>query len=243
MTVNSLLRRALFGLLFLASAGAAETNFSARAELAFSNAQKQYLTNPADPAILTAYARTAFDWAEFAKRDQDRAHIAQEGIKAARRMIEIAPNSAAGHYYLGLNLGQLAQTKTLGALAILNEMVSAWEASAKIDPHYDYAGANRSLGLLYFAAPGWPVSVGSKAKAAVHLEKAVALEPGYPDNQLCLMEAWLRWNQRGKLRENLEKVAGILAAARKTLTGETWEESWILWDSRWQELQKAAKGK
>jgi hypothetical protein len=47
----------------------------------------------------------------------------------------------------------------------------------------------RNLGLLYRDAPGWPFSIGSKRKAREWLERAAALAPDYPENQLNLAES------------------------------------------------------
>ena len=48
-----------------------------------------------------------------------REEIATEGIDACRQLIAANTNSVPGHYYLAMNLGQLAQTKSLGALKIV----------------------------------------------------------------------------------------------------------------------------
>ena len=58
------------------------------------------------------------------------------------------------------------------------------KVSLRLDPNYDLAGADRALGLLYYEAPGWPLSVGNKNKARQHLQRAVKLAPTYPENQL-----------------------------------------------------------
>src|SRR5678815_2913387 len=65
---------------------------------------------------LWKFARACFDWAELAKTDGSRAQIAEEGIAAAREAIRRKYGSAPAHYYLAMDLGQLARTKSLGAL-------------------------------------------------------------------------------------------------------------------------------
>ncbi len=75
------------------------------------------------------------------------------------------PNSAPAHYYLAMNLGQLARTEFLGALKLVREMEREFKTAAELDAQFDFAGPERSLGLLYRDAPGWPVSIGSKRKA------------------------------------------------------------------------------
>ena len=46
----------------------------------------------------------------------------------------------AGHYYLAMNLGQLARTEMIGALKIVKEMENEFEIAADIDPRFDHAG-------------------------------------------------------------------------------------------------------
>src|SRR5207248_6916974 len=106
-----------------------------------------------------------------------RAEIAEQGIAAARQGIERAPRLAAPHYYLALNLGQLARTKKLGALRLVDEMEAELKAAIALDPKFDYAGPHRSLGLLYADAPGWPTSIGNHSKARQHLHTAIELSP------------------------------------------------------------------
>jgi hypothetical protein len=62
------------------------------------------------------FARACFDWADFARSNRERADLANQGIGASRQAIQQDPKLAAAHYYLGLNLGQLARTKKLSAL-------------------------------------------------------------------------------------------------------------------------------
>ena len=95
-----------------------------------------------------------------------------------------------------MNLGQLARTETLGALKLVREMEREFKTAAELDGHFDYAGPERSLGLLYRDAPGWPVSIGSRRKAREWLEQAEKLAPEYPENHLNLVESYLQWHDR-----------------------------------------------
>src|ERR1051325_6954299 len=107
----------------------------------------QEQTNGAEAAW--GFARACFDRADFATNDLERAALAEQGIAASRRAIQLQTNSAAAYYYLGLNLGQLAQTKLLGAIKLIEQMEAAWKQAIELDEKFDYAGPHRSLGLLY----------------------------------------------------------------------------------------------
>src|SRR5204863_9133981 len=99
------------------------------------------------------------------------------------------------HYYLGMNLAQLAQTKMLGALKIVTQMEREFSIVRDLDEEFDQAGADRNLGLLYRDAPAIG-SIGSRGKARQHLEHAVKLAPPSPENRLNLIETYLKWGER-----------------------------------------------
>jgi hypothetical protein len=205
--------------------------FAARARLARA-------TNSSEAAW--QFARACFDWAEFAPGNAPRAQIAIEGIAACRQAIALNPNLAAPYYYLALNLGQLARTKKLGALKLVEEMETNFKAAIALDAAFDFAGPHRSLGLLYLNAPGWPASIGSRAKARQHLQKAVELCPEYPDNRLSLLEADLEWGEKKAAVAGLPAMEESLEAARKKFTGEEWASTWRDWEARWQKIKLKA---
>ena len=214
---------------------AVEGLYSAQAQQEFARAQKQYQEKPQDTQAAWEFARACFDLAEFATNHTERAELAELGIAASRQAIASNSNSAPAHYHLGLNLGQLARTRSLGALKLVRQMEPEFKRAIQLDPHFDYAGPNRTLGLLYLDAPTIG-SIGDRAKAKTHLHRAVELAPQYPDNHLCLLEAYLKWNDRGSARRELKALEEIWSKARAELAGPRWAPSWADWKTR---LQKA----
>src|ERR1043166_946525 len=215
----------------------------ARAERAFLQTQAAFHKNPQVPQSACAFALACFDLADLETSNARRAETAEQGIAAARTAIAKEPKLAAAHYYLAMNLGELARTKKLGALRLLGEMESEFKAVIALDPKIDYDGPHRSLGMLYRDAPGWPTSIGNRSNARIHLRKAVELSPDYPDNWLGLLEAYIKWGDKGALQSQLPPAEEALQRARKTLTGEKWELSWQDWDREWQKIkEKAAEG-
>jgi tetratricopeptide (TPR) repeat protein len=203
---------------------------------AYEAAKARYQTNVNDNALALALASACFDRADLAGKDSVRASMAHEGIQVCRRWLQRAPNQAAAHYYLGMNLAQLARTKTLGALPIVKQMEKEWLVTLALDPHCDYAGADRNLGVLYRDAPGFPLSIGSRLKAEQHLQHAVALHPEYPENHLNLIETDLKHNPSAVAGE-YEKLRAILPTARKQFSGPAWRSAWEDWEPRLQEIQ------
>jgi tetratricopeptide (TPR) repeat protein len=206
------------------------------AEHAYNVAKARYQTNIHDNAAARQFASACFDRADLTARDSERATVAREGIEVCRRWLQRAPEQAAAHYYLGMNLAQLARTKSLGALPLVKEMEKEWLLTIALDPHCDYAGAERNLGLLYRDAPGFPMSIGNRAKAEQHLQHAIELNPEYPENHLNLIETHLKHKTNSAAVE-YKMMCAMLPAARKQFSGPPWQSSWVDWNERLNKIQ------
>lgn len=207
--------------------------FAARAQMAFELAQKNYL---ATTNFTTAreLARASFEVADLATNEATRAEFARTGIAVCRHWLARESNSAPGHYYLAMNLGKLAQAEapSLAAYRLVHEVEREFKAAAELDVHFDHAGPARSLGELYFQAPGWPFSVGSKRKAREWLERAADLAPEYPGNQLNLAEAQLKWREPEAFTATIKNMDALWPAAKTNFTGMAWEADWLDWNAR-----------
>lgn len=207
------------------------------AERAYAEAQAQWHQNRTNVDLAWKFGWACFDVAEFAGHESYRTHLADQGIEACRAAVRINPLSAAAHYYLGLNMGQKARSEKLGALRLVREMEVEFKNAITLDPKLDYGGPDRSLGLLYKDAPGWPTSIGSKHKAREHLTLATQLGPVYPENWLNLLEAYLQWKEKEKALALLPAVAERLKVAQQKFTGPEWEWSWQDWERRWEKIK------
>jgi hypothetical protein len=206
--------------------------FQKRAEKAFLAAKARFEAETNNAEAVWQFGRACFDFADLAPSDGKREEIANQGIAACRRWLETDPKSVEGHYYLGMNLGELAETKTLGALKLVKEMESEFILVLKANPKLDNAGPDRNLGLLYRDAPGWPASIGNRAKARQHLQQAAILTPDFPENLLNLVEGELKWGDTSKAVRDLKSLTDILPKAQQKYTGEQWEPAWVDWQKR-----------
>jgi hypothetical protein len=93
--------------------------------------------------------------------------------------------------------------------------------------------------LLYLEAPGWPVSLGNRAKARSHLHQAVKLDPTFPENRLNLMEAYERWKETALLRQELKEWELNLETARQQFSGGRWQDEWTHWEERLQVIRNS----
>lgn len=217
-------------------ASAQEPPFASIVARNFREAQEQYRKEPLSTEAAWHFARACFDVADAATNKTQRAEAANQGIAASRQALARESNSAPVLYYYGMNLAQLAQTKLLGALKLVHQMERQFLLVRALDEQFDYAGADRNLGLLYRDAPSVG-SVGDRAKARQHLLRAVELAPLYPENRLNLIETYLKWREHDAASRQLKALEEIWAEARAKLTGTAWAESWVDWDRRLKEVK------
>jgi hypothetical protein len=109
----------------------------------------------------------------------------------------------------------------------------------ELDPAFDYAGPDRSLGMLYLEAPVWPASIGNRTKSRSHLEAAVELCPGYMENHLCLAQAYAKWDESKNLEREMKAIHQLEPEAESHFPRDRWEASWRDWDAQIKKLQKA----
>jgi len=234
-------------LLCLVQSSAAQDNaaFAARAEKVFLAAKVRLGKDPANAEAQWKFAKACFDWADYSTTDSKREEIARQGIAAAQSLIDSDSNSAPGHYFLAMNLGQMAESKTVGALKIIPQMETNFQIALGLDAAFDYAGPDRNLGLLYLQAPGWGLSIGSNAKAKLHLQKAARLAPDYPGNLLYLIEAEIGWGEKTTALKDLKILDEIWPRAREKFPSAEFAADWADWEKRRAEagkkLEKTAK--
>jgi hypothetical protein len=218
----------------------AQTNLSHFESLAKARLQQAEATYKKDTNNVEAawrFARACFDFAEFKNKNAERAEIAQRGIVAAKLAVSRATNSAPAHYYLGMNIAQLARTKSLGALKLLGQMEHEWLITLSLDEKFDDAGADRNLGLLYRDAPSIG-SIGSRPRARQHLEHAVKVTPDYPENRLNLIESYLKWGERPLAQRELKSLQESWSKARAIFADESTEPSWPDWEGRLKKVKE-----
>ncbi len=214
--------------------------FAESAQIKLIAARKRFQADTNSVPAAWALGEACFWRGEFAVEAESRKALANEGIAICRALTLRAPTVPEGHYYLALNLGQLARTKWLEALGLVKELEHGLQLASGMNPRLDHAGPDRCLGLLYRDAPGWPLSVGSKSKVRTHLLRAVELAPDFPENHLVLLETWLAWKEKKPLPHDLDTLAALLPKARKQLTGAAWTAHWDDWERRWHAVQTKA---
>jgi tetratricopeptide (TPR) repeat protein len=218
--------------------GKGQQIFANRSKAAYDHAQAQFLLQTNNSDAGWQFARACFDWADWSTNKAERADIASNGIAACERSLSLS-NSAAAHYYMAMNLGQLARADRIHGLKYVDRMETEFQTAGGLDPHFNFAAPSRSLGQLYRDAPAWPVSIGSRDKARDCLEKAATLAPNYPGNLLTLGESYHQWDNDAGAKKELAALDLLWPKAHTNLTGQAWEQSWADWADRRETLRKA----
>jgi tetratricopeptide (TPR) repeat protein len=204
----------------------------------YQEAQNHFQSDTNDAAAAWQFGRACFDMSTVQKGSVAEAKFATEGIAACERALALDPASAAAHYYLGMDLGQLADTKhNLSAFRMIKDIEREFLAARALDKHFDYGGPDRNLGLLYRDAPVF-ASIGSRSKARQHLEDAVQIAPDFPENQLNLIEVYLRWDYHTEAQRQFGELETMWPKAQKEFTGVPWQMSWADWNKRLDIIKK-----
>ncbi len=207
----------------------AESAQEAHARL-YAEARKAWSADPTNSLAVIRFGHATFDQAEFAKNDSQRSALAEEAIATLRTLLGREPKSGQAHYWLAMNLGQLARTKTLGALRLVREMGKEFLAAREHDKLQDFAGPDRNLGQLYLQTPGWPTSIGNHKKARVHLEEAAKLVPDFPANQVGLLEIATETRDIKTAQAQIKALADGRSKARAKFSTAEWQDDWADWD-------------
>jgi tetratricopeptide (TPR) repeat protein len=94
----------------------------------------------------------------------------------------------------------------LGALGLVKQAKSLYEAAIQIDANALEGSAYNSLGVLYYKVPGWPIAFGDKAKARELLQKALTLNPKGIDPNFFYAEYLIETKQPAEAQAYLERA-------------------------------------
>jgi tetratricopeptide (TPR) repeat protein len=132
-------------------------------------------SNPRNFDAAWKLARADF-WLGGHVAEAERRAFYEDGMDAARKAIAIEPNRAEGHFWLGANMGTMAESFGLRAgLKYRGPIKDELETVLKIDPKFQQGSADRALGRWYAKVPG--LFGGSNKKAEEHYRAALKLSP------------------------------------------------------------------
>jgi len=160
--------------------------------------------DPDNAHVLLRLAALAY-WLGQVAEDEPALPYLEEGLRYAERAVEIDDTNADAHFWRGVLMGRIGEERgILQSLFMVPDIMRAVERALALNPNHD--GAHLLASQVYRKAPGWPLSVGNRAKALEHALEAVRLNPDATSRWLNLAEAYLANRERGKAVEALRRV-------------------------------------
>jgi tetratricopeptide (TPR) repeat protein len=138
----------------------------------------------------------------------EKKRIFEQGIYHAKKAIQLSPERAEGHYWLGVDNGVYGEAKgVLNSLFLVKPIKDEMNKVLAIDPTFDDGGADRVLGRLYYELPG--LFGGSNKKSLEHLLKSRDMGPRVGLTRIYLADTYLALGNVQKAREELEFVIAM----------------------------------
>lgn len=137
--------------------------------------------------------------------DQERKSFFEQGIAAGRSAIALAPDKPEGHFWVGANMGALAESfGTRQGLKYRGDIKNELETVLRLDPAFQQGSADRALGRWYNKVPG--LFGGSNKKAEEHLRKSLTYNPNSTASLYFLAETLVDMKRKDEARATLEKL-------------------------------------
>lgn len=173
-------------------------------------------------------ARTYFYLGDFLPetkelKDQHK-KLGLEGMRYARRALELNPQGVEGHYYYTLCLGQYSiGISIIRALAkgLGPEYEKHVGRALEIDKHYDNSGPLRAVGRYWYRLP-WPTR--DLEKSIRYLKEGVASAPANVRGHVYLAESYLKAGKKELAKGHLQKAIEIETDLKNEFDAERWKE-------------------
>jgi tetratricopeptide (TPR) repeat protein len=146
--------------------------------------------------------------ANYATAENEQEKAFEKLVAEARKLAEHNPGRAEPKVWLAIVLSTDAGvTGGFGALGKVKEARRQLEAAEKIAPDVLDGSIYTSLGSLYYQVPGWPIGFGDDGKAALYLQKALAMNPDGIDPNYFYGDFMLEEDNYAEAVKYLEKAA------------------------------------
>jgi tetratricopeptide (TPR) repeat protein len=180
-----------------------------------------YRANPQDFATAWKLARVDY-WLGGHTQGIEPRRYYERGMEAARQAIAIDPAKAAGHFWLGANMGALAESGGLTAgLRYRKPIKAEFEAVLRIDPGFLSGSADRALGRWYHKVPR--LLGGSRTEAEAHLKAALHYDPASTVTHYFLAELYVDEGRKDEARAELQMVIDAPPSADFAPEDQEWK--------------------
>ena len=149
-------------------------------------------------------AKSAYYLGAHTDNEDERDEAFRQGIEAGKVAVQLAPDKAEGHFWLGANYGGSAEHSLVAGLSNVEDIEREMQAVLKIDEGYQSGSAYLGLGQLYLKAP--KILGGDTQKAIGYLENGLKFGPNNALLRLRLAEAYEAANRYGDARNQIEFI-------------------------------------
>lgn len=138
----------------------------------------------------------------------DKTRLLESAIDAGRKAVAIAPSRPEGHFWLGADLGLMAESRGfLKALSLVDSIRKEFETVIRLDPGYEQAAGLRTLARLDYRAPFF--KGGDKRRSMELLQEALKQFPNNSLTMLYLADSYLALGRREQARQQLENILNL----------------------------------
>lgn len=177
--------------------------------------------NPQDFGAAWKLARVR-DWLGDHAPKADRPEQYERGMEAARLAIAARSDRPEGHFWLGSNMGKLADLGMMAGLKYSRRVREEFETVEKLAPGFDGGSALTALGDWYLRVPGF--MGGDKTKAEEFLRKALTYDAGNTASHYLLAETLLAMNRKPEARVELQRVIDASVDPDWLPEGREWKQ-------------------
>ena len=166
------------------------------------SARAQDSLDPDLQAVRDAWAIASY------RTPEDQQRVAFEALRPRAGALSAKyPQRAEALIWDGIVLSSYARVRGgLGALGPAREAKARFEAALALDEKALGGAAHTSLGALYRRVPGFPIGFGSDAKARLHLERALEINPDAIDPNYFYGELLFNEGEYARALEHLERA-------------------------------------
>ena len=163
-----------------------------------------FADNPRDFDSAWKLSRADYWLGGHAPQSEERGYY-EKGMEAARRAIVIEPNKPEGHFWLGANMGALAEAAGIGAgLKYRKPIKTELETVLRLNPAFLDGSADRALGRWYYKVPR--LFGGSHKQAEEHLKAALKYKENSTVTHYFLAELYADDGRVADARAEVQKV-------------------------------------
>jgi hypothetical protein len=171
---------------------------------------------------LAAVIKAAADKSEHESNAAARGQLAAQASQAADACMAQAPAAAACLYGRAVASGLEARAHPMHVNELLKIMLENLGRAETAQADYDEAGPARVRALVLLKAPPWPLGPGDAAEGLKAAQRASALRPDYPPNQLVLAQAQAKNGDQDAARASYARARQLAMARPASAERDDW---------------------